>query len=159
MRAQFAHVAESKGLTFTISLAEDAPEVIETDQQRVEQIIKNLLSNAFKFTAQGEVNLAIYHPAADTNLSKSGLKPVEAIAISVRDTGIGMTPAQQQIVFEAFQQADGSTSRQYGGTGLGLAISREIVVEHGGTLACESGIGHGATFRLTLPAAEEGPLP
>ncbi len=153
MRAQFTPLAEGKGFEFVIQLAEDLPETIETDQQRVEQIVKNLLSNAFKFTQEGSVRLQFYRPAVDTNLSKSGLKPEQSIAIGVTDTGIGMTPEQQKIVFEAFQQADGSTSRQYGGTGLGLSISRELATKLGGQIDLESEVGQGSKFTLYLPIA------
>lgn len=151
MRAQFTPVAEGKGLVFETSLAEDLPEMIETDQQRVEQIIKNLLSNAFKFTAQGQVRLTISRPQPGIDLSKSSLDPAKVIAFSVTDTGIGMTPDQQKIVFEAFQQADGSTSRQYGGTGLGLTISRELATKLGGQMGVVSQKGQGSTFTLYLP--------
>jgi CheY-like chemotaxis protein len=151
MRAQFTPVAEGKGLAFETSLAKDLPEMIETDQQRVEQIIKNLLSNAFKFTAQGYVRLSISRPEPGIDLSKCSLDPARVMAFSVTDTGIGMTPEQQKIVFEAFQQADGSTSRQYGGTGLGLTISRELATKLGGQMSLVSQKGQGSTFTLYLP--------
>jgi signal transduction histidine kinase len=148
---------QSKGVEFVIQRAENLPETIETDQQRVEQIVKNLLSNAFKFTQEGSVRLQFYRPAVDTNLRKSGLKPEQSIAIGVTDTGIGMTPEQQKIVFEAFQQADGSTSRQYGGTGLGLSISRELATKLGGQIDLESEVGQGSKFTLYLPIARREP--
>ncbi len=151
VRAQFAHVAEEKGLALHLTLAPDAPTRIETDQMRVLQIIKNLLSNAFKFTSNGRVDLEIYRPDAQVALSRSRLDPAQAIAIAVRDTGIGMTPEQLKIVFEAFQQADGSTSRQYGGTGLGLSISRELAAKLGGQIDVVSERGKGSTFTLYLP--------
>ncbi|GIK42396.1 MAG: hypothetical protein BroJett011_62290 [Chloroflexota bacterium] len=151
MRAQFTPVAEGKGLVFETSLAEGLPETIETDQQRVEQIIKNLLSNAFKFTAQGHVRLNISRPQPEVDLSKCSLDPTRVIAFNVTDTGIGMTPEQQKIVFEAFQQADGSTSRQYGGTGLGLTISRELATKLGGQMGLMSQKDQGSTFTLYLP--------
>jgi CheY-like chemotaxis protein len=114
------------------------PASIETDQQRVEQIAKNLLSNAFKFTSVGSV--------------KINIEPVDQmLAIRVSDSGIGMTPEQQKLVFEAFQQADGSTSRKYGGTGLGLTISREMSAKLGGWVELQSEPGHGSTFSLFLP--------
>ncbi len=151
IQAQFGPVAEEKGLELNLTLADDLPATIKTDAQRVKQIIKNLLSNAFKFTNAGQVGLNIYRPAADVDLSRSGLGPAEAVAISVTDTGIGMTPDQQKIIFEAFQQADGSTSRQYGGTGLGLSISRELAAKLGGQIGVESEVGRGSTFTLYLP--------
>ena len=153
MRAQFSHVAESKGLEFQVVLAEDLPDTIETDQQRVEQILKNLLSNAFKFTTQGCVQMEILRAAPNADRSRSGMDRNQTIAIRVTDTGIGMTPEQQKIVFEAFQQADGSTSRQYGGTGLGLTISRELAARLGGQIDLQSEVGKGSTFTLYLPVS------
>jgi CheY-like chemotaxis protein/putative methionine-R-sulfoxide reductase with GAF domain len=153
VRAQFAHVAEEKGLDLNIKLADGLPASIKTDPQRVDQIVKNLLSNAFKFTSEGSVSLNIYRPDAGVDLSRSGLDPTQAIAISVTDTGIGISAEQQKIVFEAFQQADGSTGRQYGGTGLGLSISRELATRLGGQIGLESEPGRGSTFTLYLPLA------
>ncbi|MBN1994645.1 MAG: response regulator [Anaerolineae bacterium] len=150
-RIQFEHMAEEKGVALRISLADDLPEKINTDPQRVKQIVKNLLSNAFKFTGQGSVSLNIYRPDHKTDLSRCDLDPGQAIAISVADTGIGMTSEQQKIIFEAFQQADGSTSRLYGGTGLGLSISRELADKLGGQIDVESEPGRGSTFTLYLP--------
>ncbi|MBN1218275.1 MAG: response regulator [Anaerolineae bacterium] len=148
---QFDHIAEEKGVALNISLADNLPEKINTDPQRVKQIVQNLLSNAFKFTSQGSVSLNIYCPDHKTDLSRCGLDPSQAIAISVVDTGIGIMPEQQKIIFEAFQQADGSTSRLYGGTGLGLAISRELAIKLGGQIDVESEPGRGSTFTLYLP--------
>lgn len=139
VRAQFEHVAEQKGLEFTIRLAEDVPESIQTDQQRAQQIIKNLLSNAFKFTERGSVQLVVERPSTNE------------VAFRVVDTGIGMTLEQQRLVFEAFQQADGSTSRKYGGTGLGLTISRQLASHLGGRIELSSVQGEGSTFSLLLP--------
>jgi len=155
VRTQFEHLAQQKDVAFNISLAEDLPEKINTDPQRVNQIVKNLLSNAFKFTSQGSVSLTIYRPDDQTDLSRCGLTPSEAIAISVADTGIGMTPEQQKFIFEAFQQADGSTSRKYGGTGLGLSISRELAAKLGGQIEVYSEQGRGSTFTLYLPIERE----
>jgi tubulin-specific chaperone A len=160
LRSQFTPVAEDKGLMFEITLADDVPDTIETDPQRVQQILKNLLSNAFKFTEHGSVCLEFCRPQPNVDLSKSGLDPTRAIAIRVTDTGIGMTPEQQGVVFEAFQQADGSTSRQYGGTGLGLSISRELVMKLGGQVELLSEKGQGSAFTLYLPierSAVQGP--
>ncbi len=153
MQMQFMHVADEKGLEFQIKLAEDLPPSIESDQQRVQQILKNLLSNAFKFTSQGSVGLYIERPAAGTDLGAIGLPPQRVVAIRVTDTGIGMTPEQQTLVFEAFQQADGSTSRKYGGTGLGLKISRELALHLGGQLALSSELDKGSIFTLYLPVS------
>ena len=148
---QFRHVAEEKGLALNLSLAGDLPAGIKTDRQRVKQIVKNLLSNAFKFTSQGSVSLSINRADAGVDLSRSNLEPGRAVAIRVADTGIGMTPEQQNLVFEAFQQADGSTSRHYGGTGLGLSISKDLALKLGGQLDVESEPGQGSTFTLYLP--------
>jgi tubulin-specific chaperone A len=156
VRSQFSHVAEEKSLELNITLADNLPARIETDPQRLKQVIKNLLSNAFKFTTTGGVSLNIYRPGATVDLSRSRLDPSQAIAISVTDTGIGMTPDQQKIIFEAFQQADGSTSRKYGGTGLGLSISREMVSRLGGQINVESKPGQGSTFTLYLPISRTG---
>jgi CheY-like chemotaxis protein len=148
---QFAHVAEEKGLALELSLAEDLPSTINTDPQRLKQVLKNLFSNAFKFTTAGSVSLNIHRPQAEVDLSRSGLDPAQAVAITVSDTGVGMTPEQQKIIFEAFQQADGSTSRQYGGTGLGLSISRELILKLGGQIDLQSEPGQGSTFTIYLP--------
>jgi len=138
MRSTFDHVAQEKSLVFEITLSDGLPASIETDAQRVGQIIKNFLSNAFKFTSEGGVNMLI---------ELAG----EWVAFRVSDTGIGMTPDQQKRVFEAFQQADGSTSRKYGGTGLGLAISRELATRLGGFIELQSELGKGSIFSLLIP--------
>ncbi|MDQ3366657.1 MAG: HAMP domain-containing protein [Myxococcota bacterium] len=135
----FRQVAEEKGLQFTVELANDLPPWIDTDDMRLRQVLRNLLSNAMKFTERGRVNLRLYRAAPDV------------IAFAVSDTGIGIPKDKQRLVFEAFQQADGSTSRKYGGTGLGLAISREIAGLLGGDLRVESTPGTGSTFTLYLP--------
>ncbi|MCP4401380.1 MAG: response regulator [bacterium] len=146
----FAHVAEQKGLSLTVTLADGLPESIRIDRQRVEQIVKNFLSNAIKFTEKGGVDVRIDRPAADVDLSHSGLDLQHVIAISVSDTGIGISEDKQRLIFEAFQQADGSTSRKYGGTGLGLSISRELVKLLGGEMRVRSTEGQGSTFTLYL---------
>jgi len=146
LRQMFEHVAEEKKLGFAIELAPDCPEAIATDLQRLEQVLKNLLSNAFKFTEQGNVGLKI---------ARSGNGKV---AFAVRDTGIGISEEQQQSVFEAFRQADGTISRRYGGTGLGLSISRELVRLLGGTIQLKSRAGQGSTFTVVLPEAYDPAL-
>jgi signal transduction histidine kinase len=148
----FSHVAEQKGLGFTVHLSPSLPKSIETDSKRLQQVLKNLLSNAFKFTRQGAVGLEIAPAAKDTRYESEVLRNCESvIAFSVTDTGIGIPHDKQQIIFEAFQQADGSTSRKYGGTGLGLAISRELSWLLGGEIHLHSAPGEGSRFTLFLP--------
>ncbi len=151
MNDQFGPVAQRKGLAFVTSVAEDLPPGIVTDEQRLAQVVKNLLSNAFKFTEQGSVSLTVQRAAPG-----SGFDPAQFCTVSVTDTGIGMTPEQQKVVFEAFTQADGSTSRQYGGTGLGLTITREMTHRLGGQVALSSEPGKGSTFTIYLPLKNEG---
>jgi signal transduction histidine kinase/CheY-like chemotaxis protein/CHASE3 domain sensor protein len=139
LRSLFQPVADERKLDFKIELAKDAPTLLETDRQRLEQILKNLLSNAFKFTQGGGVTLAIA-PAGN-----------DEIAFAVTDTGIGIKSEQKESIFEAFRQADGTISRKYGGTGLGLSISRELSRLLGGKIALESTPGEGSTFTVTIP--------
>ncbi|MCP4700312.1 MAG: response regulator [Gammaproteobacteria bacterium] len=148
---KFRHVAEKKGLRFAATLGNNLKENIYTDGQRLKQIINNMLSNAFKFTDKGEIRLAVQRPPADLNLVTVVLDPAKSIAISVTDTGIGIPKDKQKLIFEAFQQADGTTSRQFGGTGLGLSISREMARLLGGDLQLFSEAGKGCTFTLYLP--------
>ncbi|HEY4183852.1 MAG TPA: response regulator [Polyangia bacterium] len=137
----FKPLANEKGIAFSAALADGLTPVITTDAQRLQQILKNLLSNALKFTERGEVTLRIVAAGPDR------------VGFVVRDTGIGIAPAQQQIVFEAFRQADGNTNRKYGGTGLGLSISRDLAHLLGGEITLESAPGQGSTFTLLLPRA------
>ncbi|MFS2108617.1 response regulator [Sphingomonas sp. Sphisp140] len=139
MRQVFEPIADERGLAFEIRLAENGPATIDTDRQRLEQILKNLLSNAFKFTEQGSVTLEIASTAAGE------------ITLAVADTGIGITEDQQREIFEAFRQADGTISRRYGGTGLGLSISRELARLLGGAIQLTSTPGKGSQFSLTIP--------
>ncbi len=149
----FAVVAEEKNVTFVTNRAEPVPASITTDKQRLGQIIKNLLSNAFKFTPrQGSVTLTISCTDDVTSLTRESLREQsDVLAIAVTDTGVGIPEDKQQLIFEAFQQADGSTSRQYGGTGLGLSISRELIKRLGGEIRVESQEGQGSTFTIYLP--------
>jgi len=154
MERTFRHMAQNKKLQFTIQAAADIPELIYTDKKRILQILKNLLSNAFKFTAEGSVILQI-EMAKGGWLSGNALldNADSVVAFAVSDTGIGIPEDKQRVIFEAFQQADGSTSRKYGGTGLGLAISREIAQILGGEISLHSTEGKGSTFTLYLPVS------
>ena len=148
----FRHFAESKHVDFVIDVGPSLPKSLITDVKRLQQIIKNLLSNAFKFTHHGQVAFSIATVNEGWSTDNEGLNRAgQVIAFSVSDTGIGISPDKQQIIFEAFQQADGSTSRKYGGTGLGLAISRELSRLLGGEIRLVSTPGAGSTFTLYLP--------
>ena len=138
MRLGFGAIADDKGLRFVVQITPGTPPELVTDNMRLQQILKNLLSNAFKFTHQGEVRLTI------------GAGSVGRLLFTVADTGIGIGAQQQQVIFEAFRQADGSTSRKYGGTGLGLSISRELARLLGGAIRVTSVEGGGSTFTLEI---------
>jgi CheY-like chemotaxis protein/CHASE3 domain sensor protein len=144
MQKAFDPVAQQKKLKFTVSVEPGTPDYFETDAQRLGQILKNLLSNALKFTDKGEVAMKVYK-ASDTTLS-----------FAIRDTGIGISESQRDIIFEAFRQADGSTHRKYGGTGLGLSISRDLARLLGGDIVVHSTPGDGSVFTLTLPIVYAG---
>ncbi len=159
---EFEPVARGKGLSFTITIADDSPDTIVTDHQRLRQILKNLLSNAFKFTDHGGVNAQISPATYGWSEPASWLSTAPSVvAMSVSDTGIGIDDQQQRRIFEAFVQGDGTTSRLYGGTGLGLSISRELVALLGGEIQVTSTPGLGSTFTVYLPvtAPPSGPLP
>ena len=151
MNMQFRHVAEEKGLQFKVNIHEDAPQSILTDQQRMEQVLKNLLSNAMKFTHQGGITIEFKKPDESLKISREDLKKENALAISITDTGIGIPKDKQLAIFEAFQQVDGSTSRKYGGTGLGLSISRELSKLLGGEIHLTSEVNKGSVFTLIVP--------
>jgi signal transduction histidine kinase/HAMP domain-containing protein len=150
----FRPIAEQQALDFSVEIADGAPWSIVTDQHRVEQVLKNLLSNAFKFTERGSVRLRAGLAPPGSRFSSPSLRGApEVAALSVADTGIGIASNRLLEIFEAFQQADGTTSRKYGGTGLGLSISREIARLLGGEIQVESEPGRGSVFTLLLPAA------
>lgn len=135
----FQPLAADKALQFRTQIAPGTPETLETDPQKLEQVLKNILSNAIKFTEQGEVVLEVSRAAG------------ERVEFSVRDTGIGVPAHQHDVIFEPFRQADGTTNRKYGGTGLGLSISRELVQLLGGSIELVSEEGHGSTFTISVP--------
>lgn len=161
MTSLFSVLATDKGIEFKTQLSEALPENIFTDKIRIEQVIKNLLSNAFKFTeVSGKVTLSVEPAEKDAIFKNQQLyKCPTVIAIKVSDTGIGIPEDKQKLVFEAFQQADGSTSRKYGGTGLGLAISRELCQMMGGELSLYSVEGSGSTFTIYLPSCSNISVP
>ena len=139
LKQTFQSSAQEKNINFEVTQAVDLPQTFLTDRQRLDQILKNLISNALKFTEQGTVKIRLYrHSAA-------------AIAFEVSDSGIGIPKEQQSIIFEAFRQADGTTNRKYGGTGLGLSISRDLAKLLGGSIEVESDAGRGSRFTLILP--------
>ncbi|MFJ8245920.1 ATP-binding protein [Peribacillus asahii] len=143
---QFLPLAKQKGLHLSIQLDENLPETIRTDQYRLQQIIRNLLSNAIKFTAEGVVTLHVHRVHVE-NMNTT-------IAFSIKDTGIGILKEKQKLIFQAFQQGDGTTSRKYGGTGLGLSISQDLASLLGGNIKVESDLGQGSIFTLYLPIYE-----
>ncbi|HEY6298074.1 MAG TPA: HAMP domain-containing protein [Candidatus Binatus sp.] len=150
----FRPLAEEKGLGFSIEVASGVSGEIRTDRQRIEQVLRNLLANAIKFTESGSVKFRMEMVESRRDFESDALKgPGKILALSVIDTGIGIAKNKQRLIFEAFQQADGSTSRRYGGTGLGLSISREIARALGGEIHVESTPGEGSTFTLYMPVS------
>jgi signal transduction histidine kinase/ActR/RegA family two-component response regulator len=149
----FGHVADQKGVAFSVELEQDLPPNIATDPGRLRQVLNNLLSNALKFTEQGQVNVRISRAEHGWSPDNDQLDRAGAvIAFEIADTGIGITPETQRRIFEAFSQADNSTARQYGGTGLGLSISRELVRLLGGEITLTSKLDEGSTFTVYLPS-------
>ncbi len=150
--ATFRPLAVDKGLEFDVVVEPGVPAAIFTDEQRLQQVLRNLLSNGIKFTAEGSVRLTICRILDTGGLTAPGLRDAgEALALEVEDTGIGISEDKLQVIFEAFQQADGTTSRRYGGTGLGLSISRDIAQLINGEIQAQSEVGRGSVFTLYLP--------
>jgi HAMP domain-containing protein/CheY-like chemotaxis protein/signal transduction histidine kinase len=154
----FRHVADSRGLRFAVEMAPELPDTLYTDEKRLLQVLKNLLSNAFKFTDKGRVAVRIERVSSGWSVDHPGLNSADSvIAFAVTDTGIGVPAEKQKIIFEAFQQADTGTARKYGGTGLGLSISREIARLLDGELRLtHSEAGNGSTFVLFIPLRPSG---
>ncbi|HUB88299.1 MAG TPA: response regulator [Dyella sp.] len=150
LRRHFDHVAREKKLDYQVTLDDGLPPVIHTDPTRLEQIANNLLGNAFKFTQQGSVRVHIGRPAANLPVPEA-LQGQPLLAISVKDTGIGVAADKLERIFNAFEQADTSTTRQFGGTGLGLSISRRMAALLGGDIVLRSEVGQGSEFVLLLP--------
>jgi HAMP domain-containing protein/CheY-like chemotaxis protein/signal transduction histidine kinase len=158
MARPFRHEAENRRFTFELTTDPRLSRSLVTDSKRLQQVLKNLLSNAFKFTEQGSVRLSVFLAERGWSDDHAVLRAAPAvIAFQVEDTGIGIPPEKQRIIFEAFQQADAGTSRKYGGTGLGLAISRELANLLGGEIQLRSEVGTGSTFTLYLPQTYVGP--
>ncbi len=157
LKRSFLHVAELRGMEFVITMDPRLPASIHTDIQRIKQVVKNFLSNAFKFTERGRIDVDMALATSGWNAGNQMLDQAKGgvLAIAVSDTGIGISPDKQQIIFEAFQQADGSTNRKYGGTGLGLAISREISRLLGGEIRLTSIAGKGSTFTFFVPIVHD----
>src|SRR5882757_158762 len=143
----FQPTADQNGLTFSWVIEPGAPEQVETDRRRLGQILKNLLSNAFKFTEKGDVALRVFS------------QPDDSVSFAVRDTGVGIAAHQQEVIFEAFRQADGSIHRKFGGTGLGLSISRDLAALLGGAITVQSELGAGSVFTLTIPRSFSAKAP
>ncbi|AMW15310.1 hybrid sensor histidine kinase/response regulator [Streptomyces qaidamensis] len=154
VHATFRPLTLDRGLAFEVAVGEGVPREMYSDEQRLQQILRNLLSNAIKFTASGKVELRV--DRVQDAEHRSVRETDDVIAFSVSDTGIGIAPEKLPVIFEAFQQADGTTNRKYGGTGLGLSISREIAGLLGGRIVAESAPGKGSTFTLYVPVVSPG---
>lgn len=157
LNRHFIPIAKKKNINFQVNIISTVnfPDNIETDIQKLVQILKNLVANAFKFTHQGSVIVNIHRPEKNEWLTKIGLNADYTVAFSVTDTGIGIAPEQQKEIFKAFQQADGTANRRYGGTGLGLSISKGLTRLLGGAIELKSDLNKGSTFTLYLPQTKK----
>ncbi len=151
VEATFRPLTAEKDLRFSVTVGDDVPRTLYSDQHRLQQVLRNLLSNAVKFTSSGEVRMDVRMAVDERFNARSLIDAHQVFAFSVQDTGIGIPPEQLRVIFEAFQQADGTISRKFGGTGLGLSISREIARLIGGEIHAESEPGRGSSFTLYLP--------
>jgi signal transduction histidine kinase/HAMP domain-containing protein/CheY-like chemotaxis protein len=162
VEATFRPLTTEKDLAFEVNVEPDVPRTVFTDQHRLQQVLRNLLSNAVKFTSSGRVTLTIRTATGEAFTTPDLVEAEQVVAFTVTDTGVGIPPAHLRVIFEAFQQADGTVSRKFGGTGLGLSISREIARLLGGEIQAESEPGRGSTFTLYVPlryAGEQAALP
>ncbi len=155
LEGQFSQTAAQKGLEFISTLDDDVPSTICTDPHRLGQVMKNLLSNAFKFTEEGKVHLRVSRVSSEINSSDSSTPASGSLRFTVSDTGIGIPSQKQELIFKAFQQADGTTDRKYGGTGLGLSICRQLANLLGGQIHLSSQPGQGSSFSLIIPLSFE----
>ncbi|KZE64134.1 hybrid sensor histidine kinase/response regulator [Fictibacillus phosphorivorans] len=151
LERNFTHIADQKGLNFTINVAPNVPTLLQTDEKRFQQIVKNLLSNAFKFTEKGSVSVSV--KKVQTDVIYKGVD--YWLEVAIKDTGIGIPKEKHELIFQAFQQGDGATIRKYGGTGLGLSISSEFAKLLGGRLQLQSEEGKGSTFKLLIPSISD----
>ncbi|GIH22022.1 hypothetical protein Aph01nite_03320 [Acrocarpospora phusangensis] len=159
VESAFAPLAQDKGLAFIVELDPGVPQNLRTDEQRLQQVLGNLLSNAVKFTPKGEVRLRVAPAPMSIEYSDAALREAgDLIAFQITDSGIGIPPDKLEVIFEAFRQVDGTTSRKHGGTGLGLSICRDIARLLGGEIHVDSELGKGSTFTLYLPPVYSGPL-
>jgi len=157
LRRMFAPLARDKKLEFSVEIAPGLPSALTTDRQRIEQILKNLIANAIKFTEHGSITVRIGPPDATFRPQRAALLVRPAVAFSVTDTGVGIAEADQRRIFAPFEQVDGTPDRRYGGTGLGLSISRELAALLGGEIQLTSALGQGSTFTCVIPVEYDGP--
>jgi tubulin-specific chaperone A len=158
MKKIFEPVAVEKNLGFSITVMDGLPEVIETDPAKLERVLKNIISNAFKYTEKGHVALEVRRPGSSFNFSSVGLDPEKAVLFSITDTGEGIPDSMKTAVFDAFRQVDGSTARKHEGVGLGLSIANEFAGLLKGEIQLKSELGKGSCFTLCLPEVWPEPI-